>query len=341
MVMSHESAGSRLPIVAITLGDPGGIGPEIVAKAVCRDEVRRVCRPLIVGDSVLVRDIDRSLQLPLDYDAVSDVDTALPAGIVGVLEPPDTPRASFVQGRVAAVNGDAAYCWIVAAARLALDGRVAAVCTAPISKEAMLAAGHSFPGHTELLADLCGGADVRMMLEGGGLRVVLETIHVAIAEVPSRLCASRIEQSLAIARDWGRRHLGTDPLMAVCGLNPHAGEGGRFGREEADIIAPAVAAARAAGARVVGPLPADTVFHRARSGEFHMVLAMYHDQGLIPVKTLDFHGGVNITLGLPFVRTSPDHGTAFDIAGRGVADDSSMSAAIVRAAMLARGAARP
>ncbi|MCX7717459.1 MAG: 4-hydroxythreonine-4-phosphate dehydrogenase PdxA [Candidatus Sumerlaeaceae bacterium] len=334
--MTKTPAASSLPVVAITLGDPGGIGPEIVAKAVCREQVRRMCRPLIIGDSVLVRDIDRSLQLPLDYDAVSDVDSALPCGIVGVLEPPDSPRTTFVQGRACAANGEAAYRWIVAAAQLALAGRVSAVCTAPISKEAMVAAGHAFPGHTELLAELAGGADVRMMLEGGGLRVVLETIHVALAEVPARLSTQRIQQSLAMAREWGRRHLGTDPRIAVCGLNPHAGEAGRFGREEIEIIAPAVAAARAAGARVAGPLPADTVFHRQRQGEFHIVLAMYHDQGLIPVKTLDFHGGVNITLGLPFVRTSPDHGTAFDIAGRGIADDSSMAAAIVRAATLAQ-----
>lgn len=333
------TSSSPKPIVAITLGDPGGIGPEIAAKTAAREDIRHICRPLLVGDPILVRDFDRWLNLPVDFHAADSPGEATDGLHVAVYDPPGSPKESFVAGGVGAANGRAAHAWIVAAARLALEGQVAAIATAPISKEAIHAAGINFPGHTELLADLCGGVPVRMMLEGGGLRVVLQTIHEPLARVAGLIETNSIIETISIAANWALRHTGQTPRIAVCGLNPHAGEGGHIGREDLDIIAPAVELARVAGHRVTGPLPADTVYHRALQGDFDMVVAMYHDQGLIPVKTLDFHGGINLTLGLPIIRTSPDHGTAFGIAGRGTANESSMAAAVRRAAELAQPAA--
>jgi 4-hydroxythreonine-4-phosphate dehydrogenase len=256
-----------------------------------------------------------------------------------IYDPFNSGDLPFLVGKVSELSGRAAHTWIETAARLALDKRVDAISTAPISKEAIYAAGVQFPGHTELLADLCGGCDVRMMLVGGGLNVVLQTIHVALKDVPALLTTETTIRSLDMIQQWWARFYGGAARIAVCGLNPHAGEAGHFGTEEQEIIAPAIAAAAGAGLNVTGPYPADTVFHRMRQGDFDVVLAMYHDQALIPVKTLDFHGGVNLTVGLPIIRTSPDHGTAFEIAGKGLANESSMVAAILKAAELARGVA--
>ena len=320
------------PRVAVTLGDPGGIGPEVVARALARPEVRAALRPLVIGCLEALAAHTRHLHLPVAFHPVEL--GGEDEGSVPVLNP-EPGLSGFRMGAVEAVNGRAAHAWIMEGARLALAGEVDALCTAPISKEAMFAAGFRFPGHTELLAELCGGCEVRMMLEGGGLHAVLQTIHVPLASVPGLLSTDRIVATLRIMDRWARRHMTPTPRIAVCGLNPHAGEGGHFGREDLDIIRPAVEAVRGEGMEVSGPYPADTVFHRAREGAFDMVLAMYHDQALIPVKTLDFHRGVNVTLGLPIIRTSPDHGTAFDLAGRGAASESSMVSALLRAADLA------
>ncbi len=314
------------PRLAITLGDPGGIGPEVVLGALARDDVRTACQPVIVGDAAVLR---KAAALP-------GISATVPADL---LIEPTTAAGSpgpFASGRVDPENGRAAHGWICRAVEMARSGEADAIVTGPIAKEAMFAAGFDFPGHTELLARLCGGADVRMMLEGGGLRVVLETIHVAIADVPRLITVESLGRTLGIAHRWGNEFLRIAPRIAVCGLNPHAGEGGHFGDEEVRVIAPAIARARGDGIRADGPVPADTVFHRALAGDFDLVVAMYHDQALIPVKTLDFHGGVNTTIGLPIIRTSPDHGTAFDLAGKGTANPSSMAAAILRAADLAR-----
>lgn len=320
-----------LPRIAISLGDPGGVGPEVVVKALARPEVRSRLCPIVVGDAALLQQTSSRLGLALEFSC-----EAKPGDVeIRVLEPVRRPL-HYRCGEVSAANGSAAHGWIMEAVRLALVHEAEAICTAPISKEAMFAAGFAFPGHTELLAEQCGGCPVRMMLEGGGLHVVLQTIHVPLALVPGMLSTAGILESLEISQGWARRHVGPEPRIAVCGLNPHAGEGGHFGREDLDIIAPAVAAAREKGIAASGPHPADTVFHRALQGDFDLVLAMYHDQALIPVKTLDFHRGVNVTLGLPIVRTSPDHGTAFDIAGRGMANESSMTSALLRAAELAK-----
>jgi 4-hydroxythreonine-4-phosphate dehydrogenase len=316
--MVHEPT-STAPI-AITMGDPCGIGPEILLKAIAKSPNPQAL--VAVGDPQWLAAEAMRLKLPA---------------------PPRIERAASVPadlryGQVDPRAGDAAWRSIVHATRLAQAGAVRAVVTAPISKEAMQAAGHHYPGHTELLAELAGGVEVRMMLANAELRVVLVSIHVALSEAVRGLTAPSIVRTLQIT-DRALRAAGLSaPRIAVAGLNPHAGEAGLFGREEIDIIAPAIAEARAQGIDARGPFAPDTVFMRARGlAEFDAVIAMYHDQGLIPIKYLGLDQGVNITIGLPFVRTSPDHGTAFDLAGRpgpdgrGLADPASLIAAIAQA----------
>jgi len=314
--------------IAITLGDPCGIGPEIVLKA-CAD--RSIAVPLrVVGDAGLLAREAARLGLPM------------PGRVDSIVDLPATLRV----GRVEARAGDAAWRFIVHAAGLALRGEVRAVVTAPIAKEAMHAAGHRFPGHTELLAELAGGVDVRMMLANPELRTVLVSIHVSLRDALDRVTRDNVLQTIVIADAALRRAGIARPRIAVAGLNPHAGEAGMFGREELDTIGPAIADARGRGIEASGPFPPDTVFMRARGlREFDLVVAMYHDQGLIPVKYLGIDDGVNVTLGLPFVRTSPDHGTAFDLAGRpgpdgrGLASPRSLIAAIREADALSTASA--
>ncbi len=332
-----------LPRIAISMGDPGGVGPEVTARALAREDVQAALTAVVVGDADLLNAAARTCSLPLSFHAVEN-----PAAIatdetrphqIPVFEPFPRPAHGYAIGQIAADNGRAAHEWITSAVELVRNGTADALVTAPIAKEAMFAAGFTFPGHTELLARLCGDCDVRMMLAGGGLRAVLETIHMALADVPATITQASLRRTLDITATWAERYVTPHPRIGVCGLNPHAGEGGHFGREEIEVIAPAVQDARTRGLDVSGPFPADTIFHRMREGEFDFVLAMYHDQALIPVKTLDFHGGVNITLGLPIIRVSPDHGTAFNIAGRGCANESSMASALLHAANFARRAA--
>jgi 4-phospho-D-threonate 3-dehydrogenase / 4-phospho-D-erythronate 3-dehydrogenase len=285
-----------LPRVALTVGDPAGIGPEIAAKAAADPRVREVCDPIVM---------------------------APPAG-----------RTAQV-GLVSAEAGQAAYDVIVAAVAAAMRGDVDAIATAPVSKEAFALAGLPWKGHTDLLAHLTGSPFVAMMFESAALRVVLATVHVALREVPALVTRELIERTVALsARELPRFGVAL-PRLAVAGLNPHAGEHGLMGDEDDLVLAPAIAASRAAGIEVSGPFPADTVFLRAHRGEFDAVIACYHDQGLIPVKLLAFGQAVNVTLGLPIVRTSVDHGTAFDIAGTGRADPRSMIEAVCLAARLA------
>jgi 4-hydroxythreonine-4-phosphate dehydrogenase len=285
----------RLPRIAITSGDPAGIGPEIADRAAGDERVRSVCEPVVYADRV----------------------------------------TAFEPGRLSAAAGRAAYELIVRAVGDARAGRVHAIATAPVNKEAFRLAGLPWSGHTDLLAYLTGAPQVAMMFFSEALRVVLATVHVPLADVPRLLTPALMESTIALtARELPR--FGFDrPRIAVAGLNPHAGEHGLFGREEEESIAPAIARCRAAGIHVSGPFPADTVFVRAQRGEFDVVIACYHDQGLIPVKLVAFGQAVNVTLGLPIVRTSVDHGTAFDIAGKGIADAGSMIAAVLLAAKLA------
>ena len=320
--------------LAITLGDPAGIGPEIVARAL-------VLRPALVPSVLVVGHADSFVRACRDLTGVPAIErvegpraSGKPGRVavwdVGAgVEPPVVGRVSALAGRLAA---DA----VVTAATAALQGTVRAVVTAPLHKEALAAAGVSHPGHTEMLQALAADharvpvtrMPVRMMLSAPGLATVLVSIHVSLRAAIDAVTTGNVLQTLEIAHAHFRRAGVAAPRLAVAGLNPHAGEGGLFGREEIEQIAPAVAAARAAGIDASGPHPPDTVFMRARQGAFDAVIAMYHDQGLIPVKLLGVEHGVNTTLGLPFVRTSPDHGTAFDIAGRGLASADSLLAAL-------------
>lgn len=335
---------SKLPI-AISMGDPAGIGPEIVMRALRERPALRE-QVVVLGD---VATLHRAARLSAPRTAeVSALDALVLAELDTVVDwtrrPPDA--VALVQagerlpaldwGRVSAAAGRAAAQAVRAGAQAVLDRQARALVTAPLHKEALAAAGEPFPGHTELLqalaADHLGvrpeAVPVRMMLSAPGLATVLVSIHVALREALDAVRADAVLQTIRIAHAHFQRTGVAAPRIAVAGLNPHAGEGGLFGREEIEHIAPAVAAARAQGIDASGPHPPDTVFMRALQGAFDVVVAMYHDQGLIPVKLLGVEHGVNTTLGLPFVRTSPDHGTAFDIAGRGVASASSLLAAI-------------
>jgi 4-hydroxythreonine-4-phosphate dehydrogenase len=331
------------PLLAVTLGDPCGIGPDIVARALGRRPAGAApC--VVLGSAEVLRRALRQCGLARPVAVLDNAQSALqaPPDCLAVWQPPGLPAElhTLPQGQVSAAAGAAAAACITAAAQLALAGQVAAMVTAPIHKEALAAAGVHHPGHTEMLQALAaqaapGGAlpPVRMMLANDELRVVLVTIHVALRraldEVTYDAVLGTLRIAQAAARAWGQ----AAPRVAVAGLNPHAGEGGLFGDEELRIIAPAIAAARAEGIDARGPFAPDTVFMRARNapghpGEFDLVVAMTHDHGLIPVKYLGVEQGVNVTLGLPFIRTSPDHGTAFDIAGTGRADAASLEAAL-------------
>jgi 4-hydroxythreonine-4-phosphate dehydrogenase len=285
-----------LPRIGITEGDPSGIGPEISAKAAADPRVRAVCNPVLYGSD---------------------------------------DRARFVPGRLSAEAGRAAYEAIGRALRDAQTGVIAGMTTAPINKEALALAGLKWRGHTDMLAELSGASRVAMMFHAERLRVVLATIHVPLAEVPRLLTTDLLCHVMELTAQELPKFGFFKPRLALAGLNPHAGEHGILGREEQTVLEPAVARARASGVDVAGPFPADTVFVRALGGEFDAVIACYHDQGLIPVKLVAFGQAVNVTLGLPVIRTSVDHGTAFDIAGRGVANPESMIQAVLLAARLA------
>lgn len=284
------------PRIAITSGDPSGIGPEIAAKAAVDGRVLAVCEPVVYGP---------------------------PAG------------RSFSPGLLTAEAGQAAFDIVIRAVEDARSGQVDAIATAPVNKEAFRLAGLPWSGHTDLLQHLTGAPHVAMLFHSDVIRVVLATVHIPLVEVPRALTQASLEATIVLtSRELPRFGL-ADPRIAVAGLNPHAGEHGLFGREEQTSIEPAIAACRARGVNVEGPFPGDTVFLRATRGDFDVVVACYHDQGLIPVKLLAFGQAVNVTLGLPIVRTSVDHGTAFDIAGKGIADPESMIAAVLLAARLA------
>jgi 4-hydroxythreonine-4-phosphate dehydrogenase len=360
------------PIIAITMGDPCGIGPEIIIKALQTPEVMKICVPLVIGDRTALEralTVCASALIIREISAVEDART-VPAGNIPLLALSHLTETDMVYGAPSAAAGDAVFRYICHAARLCLDGRASAMVTAPISKEAMHRAGHDYPGHTELLAELCGTDNFVMMLAGDLLRVSLVTIHEALADVPHLVTFDQVLKTIRITAEGVARLTGkAAPKLAVLALNPHCGEGGKFGIQEAEIIEPAVRAARREGIDAIGPLSADTLFHfilkhyaesnfaaeaggeegatqaymtirqgapddanelmRQKSAPLYDgVVAMYHDQGLIPLKMLHFDDGVNITLGLPIIRTSVDHGTAYNLAGTGTASEHSLLAAI-------------
>jgi 4-hydroxythreonine-4-phosphate dehydrogenase len=333
---SMESNSSHRPRVGITMGDPGGIGPEIIVKALARDDIYDQCRALVIGDAGRMRDAVKLLNLPLGINSISvTTEGAYKPGQIDCIDLGLIPHG-YPFGKVSPVGGEAAYRYVEKAASLALGGEIEAICTAPLSKEAMHAAGHRFPGHTELLAHLTGIPEVSMMLAAPNLRVIHVTTHIGLLDAIDRIEPGIVERTIERGHSALVRAGIANPRIGVCGINPHAGENGLFGRQEEQFkILPAVERCQARGWNVEGPLPADTLFFRAGRGDFDLVVAMYHDQGHGPIKVLGLDEGVNITLGLPIIRTSVDHGTAFDIAGTGKADERSLLAAIRYAVDLA------
>ncbi len=316
------------PLIAVTMGDPAGVGPEVIARTFAEPSLRDGARAFVVGDPAILERAIRLLGLPLRIRSISEPEeAAFEPGAVDVLAVGTLPE-DLPFGELDARAGDAAFRYVERATRLASAGRVGAIATAPLNKEAMHLAGHKYPGHTEILAELTGTQDYAMMLVTDELKVIHVSTHVSLREAIERVRPERELAVMRLAHD-SLRKLGVDnPRVAVAGLNPHAGENGLFGTEDLERIAPAVEEAREQGIEASGPWPPDTVLMRARRGEFDVVVVQYHDQGHIPVKLMGFDTGVNVTVGLPFFRTSVDHGTAFDIAGTSKADHASMRAAL-------------
>ncbi|HEX2770144.1 MAG TPA: 4-hydroxythreonine-4-phosphate dehydrogenase PdxA [Geobacteraceae bacterium] len=319
------------------MGDPTGIGPEIIVRALADPNIGDVCRPLVLGDAgAMERAIavtGESLELRTGNDFPHGEATG--HGVIHLLPLSTLSPAEMEYGKPGIAAGEAMYRYIAEAACLCVSGQAAAMATGPISKEALNRAGHHYPGHTELLAELTGAAEFVMMLAGERLKVTLVTIHEALRDVPQLLTYDKVLSTIRITHHDVNRYFRRDPRLAVLALNPHCGEGGLFGDEEERIIRPAVMAAQGKGINVAGPLSADTLFHFAVQGKYDAVVCMYHDQGLIPLKLIHFDDGVNITLGLPIIRTSVDHGTAYDLAGSGRASSRSMTTAILMAASMA------
>jgi len=326
------------PRIVITMGDPTGIGPEIIARALSQPGIGDICRPLVLGDrGAMERAIavsGESLELRT-VDALQHGDDA-GHGVITMLALSNLSKVEMEYGKPGIAAGEAMFRYIAEAARLCISGAADAMVTGPISKDALNRAGHHYPGHTELLAELTGAKEFVMMLAGERLKVTLVTIHEALKDVPRLLTYDKLLSTIRITHHDVNRYFRRNPRLAVLALNPHCGEGGLFGDEEERIIGPAVKTAKSEGIDVAGPLSADTLFHFASQGRYDAVVCMYHDQGLIPLKLLHFDDGVNVTLGLPIIRTSVDHGTAYDLAGTGTASARSMTAAIRMAAEMTR-----
>ncbi|MCL0061685.1 4-hydroxythreonine-4-phosphate dehydrogenase PdxA [Thermodesulfovibrionales bacterium] len=310
--------------IAITIGDPAGIGPEITLKSLTSREILGVCSPAVVGDKAVIEEAIERLKIPVNHKSFELIDVS------------EVKMRGFKKCIPTPAGGKACVSYIKKAVELALNKTVDAIVTAPISKESLKMAGFSWPGHTELLAELTNTEHYAMMLSGGPLKVFLVTIHAAIKDVPKIITKERVLKTIILAKKGCEMMDIKSPKIAVAGLNPHAGEAGIFGDEEIQMISPAVNEARDIGIPVSGPYPADILFHKAYRGEFDAVVCMYHDQGLIPLKMIARDEGVNVTIGLSIIRTSPDHGTAYDIAWKGTANPSSMIEAIKMAIKLGR-----
>ena len=324
------------PTIAITMGDASGIGPEIIVKSLAHPNVYDTAKPLVIGDAKRLEEAAAILNSPLKISAISDPkDARYTHGVIDCIDlgliPPHHPF-----GTVSKISGEAAFQFIGKAVELVQAGQADAICTAPLSKEALFLAGHRFPGHTEVLAHLTGTPEVSMMLVAPNLRVIHVTTHIGLIDAIDKIEPGLVERTIGRAHATLVKAGMTEPRIGVCAINPHAGENGLFGYgEEEKKILPAIKATQAKGWKVEGPLPADTLFYRATRGDFDVVVAMYHDQGHGPIKVMGIADGVNITVGLPVIRTSVDHGTAFDIAGKGIADEASLLEAIRQAVGLA------
>jgi len=327
-------AGSR-PRVGITMGDAAGIGPEITVKCLRASDVYEMCDPVVLGDARVIRQAIEMTGAALKVRSIRRPEEAAPRhGVVDVIDYENVDPATCQMGVVKASNGQAAVLYTKEAGRMCLDGRLEAMVSAPLNKESMRAAGYHYEGQTEILAELCGVKRHGMALILGRLRIMLLTNHMSLREAVDRVKRERVEMMIDLAWDLLDFIGVADPVIAVSGLNPHAGEGGLFGHEEVAEIAPAVASRQRKGINVVGPLPPDTVFHRANQGEFSLVVAMYHDQGMMAAKLLGFGSAVTLLAGLPIIRASVGHGTAFDIAGQNKAEDRNLYEAIKLAAEL-------
>jgi 4-hydroxythreonine-4-phosphate dehydrogenase len=323
------------PLIALTMGDGSGVGPEVIVGALLAKETAAFCRPVVIGDAGRLRMAAGFLGVRPEVVTVNAVGEAVfEPGRINVIDPGLLP-ADLPWGEVSPVAGHAAYEYVRLAGELAMAGDVRAICTAPLNKAALHAAGHVYPGHTELLAHLTGTEEVSMMLSTAKVKVIHVTTHIGLLDAVARIEPGLVERTIRRGEAALRGSGVERPKIGVCGINPHAGENGLFGYgEEEEKIVPAVERLRAEGMDVHGPLPADTAFFLAGRGDYDLIVAMYHDQGHGPVKILGLEAGVNITVGLPVIRTSVDHGTAFDIAGKGVADAGSMIEALRQAAEL-------
>lgn len=325
-------------LIGITMGDPCGIGPEIVLKALKSPAIRNIANFVIIGDSGVFERTARQLSIPMKYATISHIseadDSQLP---VSILSTDDFKPGIMRRKRATAEGGELSVQCVIKGINLAMSGHIDALVTAPICKEAIHLGGYGYPGHTEMLHTFSGAERVVMLMVGGKLRVAFATTHIAIKDVPQSITVEDILRTIIITDNGIKQYFGIKkPKIAVCGLNPHAGEEGIFGDEEKKIIIPAIEKAKKKGIRCDGPVSADTIFYKTLKGAYDVVIAIYHDQGAIPLKLHAFETGVNITLGIPFVRTSPDHGTAYDIAGKGIADPRSMIEAIKMAVKMAK-----
>ena len=327
--MPTSGSGNR-PFIGITMGDPSGIGPEVVLKALTCEQIRKRTAFLIIGDLAHLKRIKRSLKLGLKIEGFNPAIFAVrKPGTVVCLDLKNVSLSKCRPGIPNRFSGRASFEYIREAVGLALSGQIDALVTAPISKEALNKAGVNYPGHTELLAHLTATRDYCMMLMGGGLKVILVTTHIPLAKVSRAITEEKVFRIIRLADRSFKRHFKLKkPRIGVAGLNPHASDGGLFGGEEEKKLAPAVRRARKEGIDATGPVPGDVLFYETRKKRYDVAVAMYHDQGLAPLKLLAFERGVNVTLGLPFIRTSPDHGTAFDIASQFKANPESMKEAI-------------
>jgi 4-hydroxythreonine-4-phosphate dehydrogenase len=330
----------NLPRIAVTMGDPAGVGPEICLRLLANAEVARECVPIVFGDAGVLRRVAEKIGVPFSATVIAKPDwpkACRNASRPSVLDLPGAASDLVTPGKVDARCGEAAFGYVLASIEAGLAGEVDAVATAPLNKEALHAAGHKYPGHTEIFAERMKAARSCMMQYSEEITCSFVTVHVGYTEVPKLLKPERILEVIELTTDALRRIRGREPKLLVCGLNPHAGENGLFGeREEERFINPALEEARRRGLDVTGPVPPDTAFTPARRKEFDAVVCMYHDQGHIPVKMIAFDSAVNTTLGLPVVRTSVDHGTAFDIAWQGKANPSSLYSAVRLAVRLSR-----
>ena len=333
----QDTEQSALPLIGITMGDPTGIGPEVVIKALSSPSVFNRCRPVVFGDAAILEREKQLLKSSISINITDEINQAvLSCGTLDVFSLSTLDPDTVSHGHPDKKTGKAMGSYIIRAVSMTLQGKLDAMVTGPINKKSLQEGGYPYPGHTEMLAQLTNTSDVVMMLAGENLRVVLVTIHCSFKQVPRIITTDSIVKTILITAAGLQSYFAIPaPRIAVAALNPHAGEDGLFGTEEQKIIMPAIQQAQNEGVNATGPYPADTLFYYAARGKFDAVVCMYHDQGLIPLKLLHFADGVNITLGLPIIRTSVDHGTAYDIAGKGVADPSSLVNAITTAASMA------